>query len=120
MTFRATIREIDNGFLVEHPGSKMFEYSEIHVQTFDTAIALLIAKYAEEHPSVTVPVMPTKNPSEAAVKYTKICGLISKPLGDFQEQFFKSFPGEDPGLAVLAAHCKVVEGIESKVVFVGG
>jgi len=141
MTFRATIREIENGFLVEHSGSKMFDYSEIHVQTFDTAITLVIAKYAEGHPRVT-PATPLKiplsivypvtvlekarkkpllkEPSEAAVKYTKICGLISKPLGDFQKQFFESFPGEDSGLAMLVANCKVVGDTEKYVVFVGG
>ena len=50
MTFKATIKEIDNGFPVEHPGSKFFDYSEIHVPTFDKAIELVIAKYAESHP----------------------------------------------------------------------
>jgi hypothetical protein len=131
MTFKATIREINNGFLVEHSGSKLFDYSETHVPTLDTAIELVIAKYAEGHPRVT-PATPLKvpekapkrpllkEPSEAALKYTKICGLIAKPLGDFQEQFFKSFPGENPTLAVIQAKCKVVGDTEKYVVFVGG
>jgi hypothetical protein len=128
MTFKAGLREIDNGFLVEHSGSKLFDYSETHVQTFDTAIELVIAKYTEGHPRVT-PATPLKvpekapkkpllkEPSEAAKKYTKLCGIISKPFEDFEEQFKESFPGEDPGLAMLVANCKVIEG---KVVFVGG
>ena len=47
MTFKATIREIDNGFLVEHSSSKLFRILMKYVPTFDRAIALVIAKYAE-------------------------------------------------------------------------
>ena len=54
MTFKASLKEIDNGFLVEVPGSKWLEYSEIHAPTFDMAVALVVTKYAESHPSVTV------------------------------------------------------------------
>jgi hypothetical protein len=128
MTFRATIREIDNGFLVEQPGSKLFDYSETLVQTFDSAIALVIAKYAESHPSVTLatplrvpekaPKKPLlKEPSEGAIKYSRICGLVSKHYNDFLTAFTANFPGQDVQAALEAAHCKVVEG---EVVFVGG
>jgi hypothetical protein len=127
MTFKATIREIDNGFLVEL-NLKPFEYDEAYASSFEGAIAAIVGRYEQWHPSVP-PATPLrvpekarkkpllKEPSEAAVKYTKICGLVSKPLGEFQERFFKSFPGEDPRLAMVEAKCKVLEG---KVVFVGG
>ena len=116
MTFRATIREIENGFLVECPGSKLFDYSEIHVQTFDSAITLVIAKYAEGHPRVTSAAA-LNEPSEGAIKYSRICGLIAKDYSEFLTAFTANFKGEDVQAALKAAYCKVVDG---RVVFVGG
>ena len=116
MTFRATIREINNGFLVEHSGSKLFDYSETHVPTFDMAITLLIGKYAEGHPRVT-PAAPLNEPSQGAIKYSRICGLIAKDYSEFLTAFTANFKGEDVQAALKAAYCKVVDG---RVVFVGG
>jgi hypothetical protein len=128
MTFKASLREIDNGFIVDLSGSKLFDYSEIHAPTFDMAITLVIAKYAEEHPSVTLATplrVPEKapkkplleEPSEGAIKFSRICGLIAKNYSEFLEHFTANFPRQDIQAALEAAHCKVVE---KKVVFVGG
>ena len=112
MTFKATIREIENGFLVEHSGSKLFDYSEIHVSTFDHAILLVIAKHAESHPQEA-----QKGPSRGAIDFCKVCGLIAKDFLGFKEAFQKSFPGEYFLIALELARCQLVDG---KVVFVGG
>ena len=50
MTFKATIKEIGNGFLVEL-NPKPFEYEEVYVPTFDRSTAVVTAKYAQWHPS---------------------------------------------------------------------
>ena len=50
------------------------------------------------------------------MKYTKICGLIAKPLKDFEPQFESSFPGEDMKEAIKQAGCEV---FEEKIVFTG-
>ena len=128
MTFKASLREIDNGFIAELSGSKLFDYSEIHAPTFDVAIALIITKYAEEHPSVTLATplrVPEKapkkplleEPSEGAIKFSRICGLIAKDYSEFLGQFTANFSRQDIQAALEAAHCKVVKGM---VVFVGG
>jgi hypothetical protein len=112
MTFKATIREIDNGLIIELPGSRFFDYSEIHVSTFAKAVALVVAKYAESHPQE-----PQKEPSKEAMAFSKISGLIGKDYMEFKEIFEKNYPGEDILKALEAAHCQI---IEKKVVFVGG
>ncbi|MGD0549243.1 MAG: hypothetical protein ABSA81_01690 [Candidatus Bathyarchaeia archaeon] len=126
MTFKATIKEIDNGFIVEVT-PKPFEYHELYLSTLDSCIGLITAKYAESHPSVTLatplkvpekaPKKPSlKEPSEAAIRYTKLCGIMLKNYTDFPTQFLASFPGENAQEALAAANCKLVDG---QVVFVG-
>ena len=91
MPFQATVREIDNGFLVETPLP-----GELHNrETFDASILealasiLLVHSQWSEKPQevpLETPLRVPEKPSEGAVKFTKLCGLIMKPLGDFQER----------------------------------
>ena len=55
--------------------------------------------------------------SEGAQKYTKLCGLVKKPLAEFKLQFETNFPGQDMAKALELSHCTIVE---DKVVFIGG
>jgi len=126
MTFKASLKEINNGFLVDL-NPKPLEYEEAYAPTFEEAIAAIVVSYKQWHSSVPpatplrlpekAPKKPLlKEPSVGAVKYTKICGLVAKPLEDYGKQFKETFTGEDMLLAIAAAKCKVIEG---KVVFVG-
>jgi hypothetical protein len=53
--------------------------------------------------------------SEPAEKYTKLCGLVKKPLAEFKLHFEANFPGQDIAEALEAAHI-----VDDKVVFTGG
>ena len=127
MTFKASFREIENGFLVDL-NPKPLEYEEAYAPTFEEAIAAIVASYRQWHPSIP-PATPLRvpekapkkplleEPSEGAIRYTKICGLIAKDYSEFLEHFTINFPRQDIQAAMEAAYCKVVE---KKVVFVGG
>ena len=128
MTFKATIREIDNGFIVDLADLSHADYEEVSTPSFEEGIRWIVTKYTQWHPSVPlatplrVPEKASKKPllkepSEGAIKYSKICGLVAKEYSDFLEHFKANFPGQDIQAALEAAHCKVVE---KKVVFVGG
>ena len=104
MTFKASLRELSNGFLVDL-NPKPLEYEEAYAPTFEGAIALIVASLKKWHPSG-----PPKEPSIGALKYTKLCGIITKPFEEFEKQFKKSFPEENMELAIAAANCKVVDG----------
>jgi hypothetical protein len=50
MAFKASFREIDNGFLVDL-NPKSLEYEETYAPTFEGAIAAIVASYKKWHPS---------------------------------------------------------------------
>ena len=126
MTFKASLKEIDNGFLIDL-NPTLVEYTEVHAPTFEGAIALIVASYNQWHSSV-LPATPLrvpgkaskkpllKEPSEGARKFARICGLIGKPLKDFEPQFESCFPGEDMKGAIEQADCEI---FEEKIVFTG-
>ncbi|MGD0549628.1 MAG: hypothetical protein ABSA81_03665 [Candidatus Bathyarchaeia archaeon] len=141
MTFKASLRELSNGFLVNlNPKVLEYEeveYEELYAPTFEEAIAAIVASYKQWYPSAspsTPPRVPVtivhsvripgkaskkpllKEPSEGAKKFAKICGLIEKPLKDFEPQFETSFPGEDMEGAIEQGGCEIFEG---KIVFTG-
>ena len=111
MPFKASLKEIDNGFVVDL-NPKVLEYEEVYAPTFDNAILLVIAKHAESHPQEA-----QKGPSKGAIDFCKLCGLIAKDFLGFKEVFQKSFSGENFLIAIELARCQLVDG---KVVFVGG
>jgi hypothetical protein len=55
--------------------------------------------------------------SEAAQKYTKLCGLVKKSLAEFKLHFEANFPGQDIAKVLEASHCTIVD---DRVVFTGG
>jgi len=138
MTFKGTILEIDNGFLVEttymgeHSG-----YSSQYASTFEGGLAAVVARYKEWHPNsqeMKLPVITSMKEAskktqkasteavkeatmEAAVRYTKLCGLVRKDYSEFLIQFNANFPKQDSDEAIGLAHCRISKGI---VVFVGG
>jgi hypothetical protein len=50
MTFKASLRELSNGFLVDL-NPKVLEYEEVYAPTFEEAIAAIVASYKQWHPS---------------------------------------------------------------------
>ena len=123
MTFQAIIKEIDNGFLVETFPPGEIPYHETYEKTIIEALATILLrheKYCAPTTPGTSPETPEKalkKPSEAALRYTKLSGLILKNYTDFLTQFLANFPGEDIQEALTVAKCKLVDG---RVAFVGG
>jgi hypothetical protein len=50
MAFKASLRELSNGFLVEI-SPKLAEYDEYSAPTFEGAIEAIVASYKKWHPS---------------------------------------------------------------------
>jgi hypothetical protein len=120
MTFQATVREIDNGFLVQTTLPGEHYYHESYDKTLMEALATVLLvhdKWSTPATPPKAPEEPLKKPSEAAVKYTKVAGLLRKQYVDYLTQFLANFPGENAQEALVAANCKLVDG---QVVFVGG
>jgi hypothetical protein len=126
MTFKVSLKEIENGFIVDL-NPKPLEYEELYASTFGGAMELIAASYRQWHSSIP-PATPLrvpekaskkpllKEPSEGARKFARICGLIGKPLKDFEPQFESCFPGEDMKGAIEQADCEI---FEEKIVFTG-
>jgi hypothetical protein len=116
MNFKASLREIDNGFLVKSTPLGHETYDKTIVEAL-TTILLAYDKWSTPAIPPKAPEEALKEPSEAAIKYTKLSGLIHREYIEFLTQFVAKFPGEDIQEALVAANCKLVDG---KVTFVGG
>jgi len=53
MTFKATIREIDNAFIVNFVDLSHAEYQEVSVPSFEESIEWTVSKYNQWHPHST-------------------------------------------------------------------
>jgi len=119
MTFQATVKEIENGFLVQTTLPGEYCFRETYEKTIIEALATILLAHDKLSTPATPPKAPEealKKPSEMAVKYTKLSGLILKSYTDFLTQLLANFPGEDVQEALAVAKCKLVDG---RVVSVG-